>query len=154
MNKNIISYLFILILLSTPGKAGSQSVQPDVTSYNLAIEPDINKGFIKGSVTINFKINKDIDSVIFNSGNLTIEKVTGKDITSYKTINQNLIVYLSKRDRIQNQIVVDYTGYPKKGLIFDKENSQAYTSFFTSHWMVCNDSPGDKALLYSIICLN
>jgi aminopeptidase N len=148
MNKNIISYIYILILLTTPGKADSQNIQPDVTSYNLTIEPDINEGSVKGSVTINFKINKDIDSVIFDSGNLTIEKVTGSNIASYRTINKRLIVCLSKRDCIQNQIVVDYAGYPEKGLIFDRENNQVYTSFFTSHWMVCNDSPGDKALLY------
>ena len=148
MNKNIISIFIILILLTISGKVSSKDIQPDVTSYHLKIEPNIDEGTIKGSVVINFQVYKEMDSVIFNSGNLTIEKVIGSNVEGYKKANKNLVVYLSKRDCIQNQIVIDYSGYPKKGLLFDKENNQAYTSYFTSDWMICNDSPEDKAIFH------
>jgi len=148
MNKNIISIFIILILLTISGKVSSKDIQPDVTSYHLKIEPNIDEGTIKGSVVINFQVNKEIDSVIFNSGNLTIDKVIGSIVKSYKKINKNLVVYLSKRDCIQNEIVIYYSGYPIKGLIFDKEKNQAYTSYFTSDWMICNDAPEDKAVFH------
>lgn len=147
MNKNILSIFITLILISLSGKVSSKDIQPDVISYHLKIEPNIDEGTIKGSVIINFQVNKDIDSVILNSGKLTVDRITGDNVKSYKKIDKILIVYLAKRDCIQNQIVIDYSGYPKRGLILDKENGQTYTSFFTGEWMICNDSPEDKALL-------
>jgi aminopeptidase N len=148
MNKNIISIFIILILLTISGKVSSNDIQPDVISYHLKIEPNIDEGIIKGSVVISFQVDKKMDSVIFNSGNLTIDKVIGSNVKSYKKINKNLVVYLSKRDCIQNEIVIYYSGYPIKGLIFDKEKNQPYTSYFTSDWMICHDSPEDKSVFH------
>jgi aminopeptidase N len=144
MTKNIISIFTFLILITISGNASSQDIQPDVTSYHLTIEPNIDKGTIEGTVVINLQTNSD--SVIFKPGKLEINSVEGEYVIGYKKINKDLIVYLSKRNCTTNKIVVDYKGFPKKGLIFDKENNQAYTSYFTSDWMVCNDSPEDKAL--------
>ncbi len=144
MYYNILSFLLAFALLSIYGKVSSQDIHPDVTSYHLTIEPNIDKGTIEGSVVINFQTNSD--SVIFKSGKLEINSVEGKNVLGYKKINKDLIVYLSKRDGLKNKIVVDYQGQPTRGLIFDKENNQVYTSYFTNDWMVCNDSPEDKAL--------
>ncbi len=87
-----------------------------------------------------------MDSVIFNSGNLEILKVNGDHVAGFEKMDHNLIIYLSDRDNEKNEIVIHYKGYPKKGLFFDQEYNQAYTSCFTSDWMICNDSPEDKAL--------
>nr|WP_320022236.1 M1 family aminopeptidase [uncultured Draconibacterium sp.] len=144
MHYNIISFLLAFALLSISGKVSSQDIHPDVTNYHLTIEPNIEKGTIEGSVVIDFQINSD--SVIFKSGKLEINSVDGNTVIGYKKINKDLIVYLSKRDDLKNKIVVDYQGQPTRGLIFDKENNQAYTSYFTGDWMICNDSPEDKAL--------
>lgn len=148
MNKNIISIFSLLLLLTIHSKGYSKDIQPDVTSYHLTIEPNIDEATIKGSVVINFQINSDMDSVIFNAGNLVIDKITGNNVEGYKKINKNLIVYLSIRNSMKNQIVIDYQGRPGKGLIFDKENNQAYTCYFTSDWMICNDPPEDKAVFH------
>lgn len=148
MDKNNITFLTFLIILTISDNVCSQEIHPDVTSYHLTIEPNIDEGTTKGSVVINFEINRDLDSVVFESGNLEIDKVKGSNVVGFKKIKKNLIVYLSKRNSIKNRIVIDYQGHPKRGLIFDKNNDQAYTCYFTSDWMVCNDSPVDKAILH------
>lgn len=148
MNKNVISFLIILILLIISDKVSSQNIQPDVTNYHLTVEPNFDDSYIKGSVIVYFKINSDADSVVFNSGSLEINNVKGEDVIGFKKINKDLIVYLSKRNRLKNIIVIDYQGKPRRGLLFDKENNQAYTSYFTSDWMICNDSPEDKACFH------
>jgi aminopeptidase N len=146
--KKIVLVLTILTLLSKYTEAGSKNSHLDVRSYYLTIEPSITEGIINGSVKINFLVNSDADSVIFNSGDLEITNVSGEHVVGFKKINNDLIVYLSKRDSLKNEIAIDYNGHPKKGLIFDHEHNQAYTIFFTSHWMICNDSPEDKALFH------
>ncbi|MCB0841486.1 MAG: M1 family peptidase, partial [Bacteroidetes bacterium] len=59
----------------------------------------------------------------------------------------NLIIELSERADWENHIFIDYHGNPERGLLFDKELWNAYTVYFTSYWMICNDIPSDKASL-------
>lgn len=146
MNKPLIAIFAILNLLLISTKVISNDLQLDVISYHLTIEPIIEKGFISGTVEINFQINTAADSVVFSSGNLEIDKVIGDKVVGFKKSNNELIIYLSKRESTKNEIVIDYHGYPKTGLIFDSENNQAYTIYSTSQWMISNDSPADKAL--------
>lgn len=148
MNKNIKFIITTLILIIIYDTVSSKDIQLDVISYHLTIEPNINEGAIRGSIVINFQVNSHIDSVIFKSGNLEIDKIKGENVVGYKKINKDLIVYLSERNSMKNKIVIDYQGHPRNGLIFDKENGQAYTCYFTSKWMICNDSPEDKALFH------
>ncbi len=137
-----------LILQILSSDVSPKDIQLDVISYYLRIEPNIEEGYVQGSVVINFQFESDADSVVFKSGNLEIDKVKGRNVVGFKKINKYLIVYLSKRNSIKNRIFIDYQGHPKRGLIFDKDNDQAYTCYFTSDWMVCNDSPLDKAIFH------
>lgn len=74
LSDHLISILTILILITISGKASSLNNQPDVISYHLKIEPNIDKGTIQGSVVINFQTNSD--SLIFKSGDLeTIQRI-------------------------------------------------------------------------------
>jgi aminopeptidase N len=146
MNKNILSFFTILILLSISVKVSPQDIQLNVTSYHLSIEPNIVEGTIRGSVIIDMRVGTDMDSVILSSGKLEIDHVIGKHVEGFRKINSDLIIYLSERDSEDQQMIINYHGQPGKGLIFDREHNQAYTVYFTSQWMICNDSPEDKAL--------
>ena len=148
MHKTITSIFITIILLTISGKVCAKDIQPDVTSYHVTIDPNIDERSISGSVMINFLLNSSMDSVIFNSGNLEIDTISGDQVKGFKKVNHDLIIYLSKRTCKKNEIVIDYHGHPKKGLIFDPEHNQKYTLYFTSDWMICNDSPEDKALFY------
>ena len=58
-----------------------------------------------------------------------------------------MIISLSERDSVQNQVSVKYHGSPSAGLYFDSKKGSAHTVYATSQWMVCNDDPKDKASL-------
>lgn len=144
--QHILLILKALFLLPMVIQASFIDTEPDVISYHLTIEPKIDEGYVNGTVIINFKINTNADSVVLNSGNLVIDKVVGENVTGFKKIENDLIINLSKRDKEENEISIDYHGNPSRGLIFDSDHGQVHTLYFTSHWMICNDSPGDKAL--------
>ena len=148
MLKIITSILTLSLLLTLYSNASVTNNKLDVLSYHLTIEPNIKEKSVSGTVAINFEVNTDVDSVIFSAGKLKISGVRGEYVKKFHKRNHNLVIYLSKRDSVKNKIVVDFYGHPKKGLKFDTVNNQAYTVYFTSDWMVCNDSPADKALFY------
>ena len=128
--------------------ANAQSYVPDVTSYELTIEPDIKKGTVTGSVVIKFQVDKAADSVVFNSGNLQVDKVSGNFLAGYKSRGNTLIVRLMKKRKRDLELTVGYHGKPASGVVFDAEHNQVYTVFSTGQWMVCNDAPSDKAMLF------
>ncbi|MCB0669208.1 MAG: hypothetical protein KDC80_25470, partial [Saprospiraceae bacterium] len=142
--KNISIFSITLLLLAFV-HGNPKSDELDVISYDLTIEPNIDKNYIRGTVVIKFQIEHDIDSVEFKSGNLRVDKVTGDNVVSYKNGDGSLIIKLSKRENKENEITIYYQGNPANGLLFDSDRGQAFTIFSTSRWMICNDSPGDKA---------
>ena len=144
--KYITLILKVLFLLPIVAQSNTIDNDLDVTSYNLTIEPILDQGYINGTVIINFQINTKINSVVFNSGNLVIDTIVGANVLGFKKIGSDLIINLSKREKRENKIIINYHGNPKQGLLFDIENGEAYTLYATSQWMICNDSPSDKAL--------
>ena len=144
--KMILRILLFLPLLGHAIIVHTDENDLDVTGYHLTIEPIIDKQYISGTVIINFQINSSLESVVFNSGNLNIDNVVGNNVLGFEKIGKDLKIGLSKRTNMENEIIIQYHGNPKRGLVFDLERNQAYTAYFTSEWMICNDSPGDKAL--------
>ena len=147
MTKNTLVLTLFLFLMACNNTCLKRE-KIDVKIYHLTIEPDFKRNSIKGSVVIDFSVKSNIDSVVFKSGNLIIDSVIGDHVTTHKKQGNDLIIYLSKRNCWKNQLVIKYHGQPKNGLIFDNVNDQAYTIYFTSKWMICNESPEDKAQFY------
>lgn len=116
----------------------------NVLSYRANLEPDVDEKNIRGDVTINFLLNPNINEVIFNSGSLQITGVIGKSVAGYMLQDKKLIITLGDRATNENQVQIFYNGKPIRGFVFP-EPGQAHTVYFTSEWMVCNDSPNDKA---------
>jgi aminopeptidase N len=147
ITKNIFIFSIIL-LLATSVQARSKDFELDVISYHLTIEPNIDKKYIRGTVVIKFQIENDVNSVAFKSGNLVIDKVIGDNVASFEKRDGGLIIKLSEREKKENEITIDYHGNPTNGLLFDPDRGQIFTVYSTSQWMICNDSPGDKALFH------
>ncbi|MDX2245922.1 MAG: M1 family metallopeptidase [Bacteroidia bacterium] len=143
-----ISIFSIVLLLTTSVQANPNDFELDVISYHLTIEPDIEKKYISGTVVIKFQIENDANSVAFKSGNLRIDKVTGDNVVGFENRDGSLIIKLSEREEKENELTIDYHGNPTNGLLFDTDRGQTFTVYSTSQWMICNDSPGDKALFY------
>ncbi len=138
--------LFLILLLPSPSVAvSSTDNEPDVTSYHLTIEPDIDKGSIRGTVVIRFQIDINANSVSLNAGELKIDRVTGENVLGFENNSGDLVIKMSERDRQENEIMVDYHGSPTRGLLFNPDLNQAHTVYFTDHWMICNNKPNDRA---------
>ncbi len=142
----IVSVLTVLFLLEISIQAGAHSFELDVISYKLKLAPNIDEKFISGSVTIKFQIDKEANSVAFKSGNLKIDKVTGDNLIGFKNNAGTLLIELSQREKRETELTIDYHGNPTGGLLFDSDLDYAFTVYSTSQWMICNDSPGDRAL--------
>lgn len=138
----------LILLLNSSAHASSINTDLDVISYHLTIEPNIETRSIKGKVVIRFQIDKSAHLVALNSGNLTIDQVTGKNVLGFKNNGGNLSIEMSERDGRENEITIYYHGSPNNGLFFDSDHGQAYTIYSTDQWMVCNNSPGDKAVFH------
>lgn len=125
--------------------AYSQETEIDVQSYELTIEPDIQKGYIEGIVVIRFEVTAGATTITLNSGDLVVEKVKGSSVESFSNKDSKLIIQLSPQQYTEHKIVISYHGSPKRGLLFDADLNQAHTVYFTDHWMVCNNKPDDRA---------
>ncbi|WP_420576661.1 M1 family aminopeptidase [Ekhidna sp.] len=100
---------------------------------------------IEGSVTIDFLISPEVSQVRFDCGNLSISQVNGTYVERFRQEEQQLIINLSNRSSDPVSVKVEYSGSPKRGLIF--KEGLVYTVFSTDYWMVCNMNPSDKARL-------
>ncbi|GJM27955.1 MAG: aminopeptidase [Cyclobacteriaceae bacterium] len=153
-SKENISILLIVLLLVLSAQASSIVTELDVISYHLTITPNIDEKHISGTVIIKFQINsKNSDSIILNAGNLEIDRVVGENVTGFKKSNNGLVIQLSGNEKNGNEITIDYHGNPNSGLLFDLDHGEAFTVYSTSRWMICNDSPGDKALFHLNIAI-
>ncbi len=146
---NQIKFFFsIIVLLISSALVKGNDYELDVISYQLTIEPNIDERYIKGTVVIKFKIENNANAVSFKSGNLKVDKVTGDNVLGFENRNGNLIINLSERGKKENELTIDYHGNPTYGLLFDLDLGQAFTVYSTNQWMICNVSPGDKALFH------
>lgn len=142
--KRILISLISLLLLTT---VYSSETQLDVMNYKVTIEPNIQEKSVKGSVFIKFRLPLDKTSLVLSSGNLQIDAITGEFVESFKKSGNDLIVQLSETRSNTTELTIDYSGLPKKGLLFDQKNNQAHTVYFTDHWMISNSNPNDKATI-------
>jgi aminopeptidase N len=119
----------------------------DVVSYHLQLEPAFSKKYIEGNVIIDFNLKNALKEVVFDCGNLTVSKVTGKSLAGYSQKGHKLFIRFSKRVDTNEQVQIFYHGFPKLGVVFSPQSQQMYTVFHTSEWMVCNMEPYDRATI-------
>ncbi|RAW00743.1 M1 family aminopeptidase [Pseudochryseolinea flava] len=145
MIKPILSIIvFCFIVRSVNSQTSDKGVGLDVLTYTVNLDVDIENKSIQGDVVIAFELEPKITKVIFNSGSLKITNVFGATVTNYEARDQKLIITLAKRTTSAGQVQIFYNGKPSNGLVFPAPG-QAHTVYFTSEWMICNDTPSDKA---------
>lgn len=139
--------IIILVIYSCllSGAVYSQEAGLDVLSYELTIEPTIKKQFIEGSLLIRFKLAEGTTKITLDAADLEIDRVSGKSIILYRKVDSKLMLELSPQADTQHEVTIQYHGNPKRGLIFDTNLNQAHTVYFTDHWMICNNTPNDRA---------
>ncbi|MEM9328054.1 MAG: M1 family aminopeptidase [Bacteroidota bacterium] len=135
----IVSFLASLLLIGL----GTRTWGLDVLSYQLELHPNIPEQSVRGQVTIQFLCDRS--SLTMAAGALVIDEVTGGNVKSYQKVGSNLQVELVAVENGVQELVVSYHGKPRQGLIFDTKKDHAYTVYFTSQWMVCNEEIHDRA---------
>ncbi len=142
--------IVIIFLTSSPGltlfsQTTSEANIPNVLSYELELDVDIKNESFLGTVDIDFLIPPDAKEVVFDCGSLQITEVAGKNVANYVQKNKKVIISLDSRNEKENHIKITYSGSPSHGLVFLPKSQEVCTVFSTSQWMVCNDSPSDRA---------
>jgi aminopeptidase N len=140
----------LLFLAKGVGIAASPPRPYDVEHYDVKIVTDIAAKRLTGEVTIQYHTLVDgLDSLELDAGSLHVTAVV-EDYMNQPFERQGalLVVRLEKRARVgeQRKLTIRYEAEPASGLAFYPD--QVYTAFFTSHWMVANDRPEDRATLH------
>ncbi len=142
---NNFNYLLALCSWVLTYTVIAQEAPIDVLSYELTIEPDIQKQSIQGSLQIRFEVAANSEKIALDASQLAIEEVTGLNVSRFEKVDSKLIVGLSPSSQTRHEITINYSGSPSRGLIFNPRLNQAHTVYFTDQWMVCNTRPNDRA---------
>ncbi|HTE34410.1 MAG TPA: hypothetical protein VK666_28720, partial [Chryseolinea sp.] len=140
----LLAFLCCSFVNTVNSQSEDRDIKLNVLSYSANLQPDVEKKYLRGDVTINFLLDPNINEVIFDSGSLQITRVVGESVTRFVQQDKKLIITLADRPKSENQVQIFYDGRPSRGFILP-EPGQAHTLYFTSEWMVCNDAPDDKA---------
>lgn len=150
MNTPFIAIIFLSIYLCFNvvfSQSSSKFYSPDVQSYYLQLEPNLQTQTIQGHVQIECLVDTGIREIAFDCGNLQIHSTSGKGIQGFRQSGKRVLITLSDPNLSSYIIDISYSGKPSRGLIFLPDRESAYTVYFTSEWMVCNDDPSDKATI-------
>lgn len=162
-NRNETLYLFFLFLfphllvLTADCQSSDNFLTIDVLDYKAFVEPDIPTQSVKGSVSLRFII-PEIRNRQFklDCGDLVIESIRSSNVVVPFERKNNAIVLSSNNfgKAGPHDLEIQYHGSPKWGMSFFSDSEEVYTVFSTSRWLVCNDSPNDKASLELSIKIN
>lgn len=137
------------ISLTGPSFANTTpSVDFDVTSYNLALTPDIQNKTISGRETIFLHVIDDgLQRLTFTGNALTVDSavIDGVPVSGRQTGDSftfNIPSPIPRGRTVKLDIV--YHGRPTRG--FARSETALYTSYFACDWMFCRQEDfGDKA---------
>jgi aminopeptidase N len=149
----IFSLLFLLPLPSTHCEARAQPEATrsfDVIHYDAQVEPNIAKKAVAGKVLIQFIAQRALSVIELDCGDLKIDAVRERGKAQvFSSQNHRLSISFSHPAQVneKREIEIEYHGAPRRGIRFFPEQSQVYTVYSTSQWLVCVDAPQDKATL-------
>lgn len=139
----ILSYLYSFqIEVSSLNSSGL-----DVVEYQVNLEPFFSKNYIEGSILIKFRTSGRTKEVVFDSGELIVTKLEGKDAKEFTQKGKKTTISLYPNKNNIYEVKLYYQGSPKKGLVFLDDSQKLYTVYFTSEWMICNAAPNDRATI-------
>jgi aminopeptidase N len=135
----------------TCGPGTRPCVSVDVVHYDARLQVDIEAGRISGTVVLTAVAHEDRAGAIqLDSGDLVVDAVTvdGRQ-AEFSTAARRLTVQWERHGKPGARVPVSvaYHGQPRGGIRFFADQQQVYTAFSTSQWLVCLDSPDQKATL-------
>ncbi len=147
LQKLLIFLFYLYFNAFTLTAQSSKSSQIDVLNYHVYLVPSFSKNYIEGNVSIKFSTSTQTEKVVFDSGDLIVTKLEGTHAIDFMQKGKKTIISLAQTDTNIHEIKLFYHGHPKRGLVFFDNAQKLYSVFFTSDWMICNDTPDDRATL-------
>ena len=141
----IIIFSFLLNIHSLV-RGQTTFAETDVLHYDAEIEPDIKSKSVRGVVTITFEVVRP-GKIKFDCGGLEIKSIRSKGQNIPFEIKNNTLLFDVSGTGQRHDVDIEYNGLPPRGINFFPEHDQVYTVFSTSQWLVCKDTPDDKATL-------
>ncbi len=129
-----------------PAPATIPTSEIDVSRYNARLVLDIASRSFRGDTEVLFTRHEAIrGSMRLALNGLLVDAVRyGGRETPFRIDDGALAVQLPATAAGPTEsVTIAYHGSGGRGLVFD--DRLVYGSFFTCHWMVCSEEPGDKA---------
>jgi len=128
-------FLFLLLFITT--------VQAQITHYILKLAPDLDHQVLHGQEIITFR---------HDHGNIQFQKQVGLRISSVtcadceatladETVNVHL------RTNGKHLLHFAYTAAPHRGVTWFSDQAGFDTAFYCEAWMVCDNTPAQRATL-------
>jgi aminopeptidase N len=123
----------------------------EVIHFTARLDPDLQAKTLRGTEKISLvPMATGIRDIAFDAGSLVIDEVRrqGKKLAFERT-GTRLDIRLPDAVAVGRRIDIDieYHGAPQSGLEFHPEADELYTIFSTSDWLVCLDTPEQRATL-------
>lgn len=138
----------LALAAATPIEAQAPSPAVDVVGYELQLEPDLTAKSVKGVEVITFVVGREaVATAAFDAGTLVIDDVRlGDVLLTHRREGPKAMVDFGRRlPAGRYALSLRYRGTPSFGIRFYPDPEQIYTVFSTSQWMVCVDSPAERA---------
>lgn len=124
----------------------------DVTSYDLALTPDMPNETIAGRETIRLRaIDDGLKQLSFSGNALTIDSATIDGVSVSPTLNGDSLTFDLPRPIARGRIAkieLAYHGHPSRG--FARSATALYTSYFACDWMICRQNDFDDKAAFSL----
>ena len=144
-----ITAAVLALTVVLPAAAVPPSRPYSVEHYDVHLTPDLGAKRMAGEATIKLTSHIErLDVVELDAGDMQIVSVKEGSTTLYFERKDQTLIVMLPTPAFRNDhrtVTIRYTAVPAKGLIFFPD--QIYTSFFTSHWMPCDDHPEDRSTL-------
>jgi aminopeptidase N len=139
--------------VGAPVGAGPASAEArlDIQRYDVKVDVDIPTRSISGTTAVVFRYpGAPARALRFPLNALDVESVRYQDERSTFQIDKEagtIVIPLpaAPPSSAPERVTIAYRATPKRGLVFG--DRFVYGDFFTCHWMVCSEEPGDKAAL-------
>jgi aminopeptidase N len=137
-----------------PSRAASASAPParegedplDIRRYETEIAIDMANKSISGETAVVFSYSGPGPRELrFPRNGLSVDGIRYEsEAATYHVDADAIIVQLPDASpSADERVTIAYHGTPERELVFGEK--LVYSNFFTCHWMVCSEEPGDKA---------
>ena len=129
--------IFLVLLLQVP------AAQAQVTHYWVKLTPDLAHQVLQGEETIEF--HHAAGNVEWHKqSRLHVSRVSSRD--GGATLKDEIVI-AHVRANGKHLVHFEYTAAPARGITWFQNQMGFDTAFYCDTWMVCDDSPGQRATL-------